>query len=88
MKNIFQGLIQTDRGYSSGRLGFLVTVGLSNVIIWPIIAFLTLYHGKFPAIPEGVVYLYAAAQGIAFGGKAAQSFADRGKDDRKSKKPA
>jgi len=84
-------LTQTSRGQSSGRLAFLLTVGLSNVTIWPILAFLTLSRGAFPSIPEGVVYLYAAAQGIAFGGKAAQSFADRGKDgnDKKPvKKPA
>jgi hypothetical protein len=87
-------LTQTDRGQSSGRLGFLFTIGLSNIIIWPLVAFLTFKEMDFPVIPEGVVYIYAAAQGLSFAGKAAQSFADRNKgdcDDKpvgKAKKPA
>lgn len=85
--------IQTDRGWSAGRLGFLMTVGLSNAIIWPMYGILSFIQGKFIDVPEGVVYLYAAAQGLSFAGKAAQSFADRGKEVcdepvRKAKKPA
>jgi len=76
-------LTQTDRGQSSGRLAFLFSIGLSNIIVWPILGFLTLYNKSFPAVPEGLVYLYAAAQGLSFAGKAAQSFADRGKGNDK-----
>jgi hypothetical protein len=74
-------LTQTHRGQSAGRLGFLLTIGLSNIVVWPLLVFLTLYNKAFPVIPEGVVYLYAAAQGLSFAGKAAQSFADRNKGD-------
>lgn len=73
-------LTQTDRGQSSGRLGFLVTIGLSNAVVWVLVLILTIWKGQFPVIPEGLVYVYAAAQGLAFGGKAAQSFADRAKE--------
>jgi hypothetical protein len=72
-------LTRTDRGQSSGRLAFLFSIGLSNIVVWPLLVFLTLYNKAFPAIPEGVVYIYAAAQGLSFAGKAAQSFADRNK---------
>jgi hypothetical protein len=93
MLKYLQGLTQTDRGQSAGRMGFLMTVGLSNIIIWPMYGILSFIHGKFIDVPEGVVYLYAAAQGLSFAGKAAQSFADKGKEcdgkpTGKIKKPA
>jgi hypothetical protein len=73
----FVKAVQTDRGWSAGRMGFLMTVGLSNIIVWPMYGILSFINGKFIDVPEGVVYLYAAAQGLSFAGKAAQSFADR-----------
>jgi hypothetical protein len=94
MWEFLEKLFQTDRGYSSGRIGFLVTVFLSNIIIWPLFLGLCIYNKAFVNIPEGVVYLYGAAQGISFAGKAAQSFADRNKGGEcdkpvgKIKKPA
>jgi hypothetical protein len=85
-------LTQTDRGQSAGRLGFLLTIGLSNAVTWTLVLFLTLKEMDFPAIPEGLVYVYGLAQGLSFAGKAAQSFADRKKGEcneeraRKNKK--
>jgi hypothetical protein len=81
MLKYLQQFTQTDRGQSAGRLGFLMTVGLSNLVTWFLVAFLTFKEMDFPIIPEGVVYIYAAAQGLSFAGKAAQSFADRNKED-------
>ena len=83
---------QTDRGQSAGRLGFLLTVGLSNAVTWLLVLFLTIKEMDFPAIPDGLVYVYGLAQGLSFAGKAAQSFADRKKGEcneeraRKNKK--
>ncbi len=81
-------LTQTDRGQSSGRFGFLLSVVISNIVVWFTWLVMCILKGELINIPEGVVYAYAAAQGLAFGGKGLQAIADRpatlvAKDDRK-----
>lgn len=51
--------------WSSNRVAFLFTMILSNVIVWGAIVYLTLLNGAFPDIPQSIVIIYGAANGIA-----------------------
>jgi hypothetical protein len=69
---------------SSNRLAFLFSVFLSNVCLWGAWVVITIASNwqviynpahpvAMPNIPEGVLWAYAAANGIAFAGKVTQS---------------
>ena len=79
MLKYFMQLTQTNRGQSAGRLGFLFSIFISNVVLWSTWLGICIYKHEMVNIPEGVVMVYAAAQGLSFAGKAAQSFADKSK---------
>lgn len=61
---------------SSSRVVFLCTATLSNIAIFFIWIFMCIKSGTMIDIPEGVIWLYAAANGVSFTGKVAQKFAE------------
>lgn len=61
-----------SKNWSSTRFSFLLATMLSNIIIFIILTVLTIKNGKFPEIPEGVLWLYALANGLSFAGKVSQ----------------
>jgi len=65
---------ETSKNWSSTRFTFVFTVLLSNVVIFTLFAIFSMSDGKFPEISEGVLWLYAIANGIAFTGKVSQKF--------------
>jgi hypothetical protein len=78
---MWRQLIDPKSSQSSARVAFLFTVALSNVVVWFAWIISSIWSHQLVDIPEGVVYIYAAANGISFAGKASQSFAERRKDD-------
>jgi hypothetical protein len=54
-----------EKVWSSTRFLTFFTVLLSNLICWGAILFLIIINGTFPDIPESIVYLYLAANGVA-----------------------
>jgi len=60
--------------WSATRFAFVFAVLISNVIVFFSIAYIAISDGKIPDIPEGVIWIYALANGIAFGGKVIQKF--------------
>lgn len=77
-KNLLEnlnGLLQENAGngaWSSTRFVFVFTVLLSNIIIFSALTVLIIKDGKFPDVPEGILWLYAIANGVAFTGKVTQ----------------
>ena len=51
--------------WSSNRVAFLFTMILSNIVIWGAIIYLIILNGAFPDIPQSIVIIYGAANGIA-----------------------
>jgi len=60
--------------WSSTRFAFIFSVILANVIIFVTWAVLSIKEGVMSDIPEGVIWMYALATGITFGGKVIQKF--------------
>ncbi len=82
---MWREMVQTSRGISSGRVGFLFVVAFSNVVFWVMWIIFCFVEGKLAQVPSGIVEVYAIANGAAFVGKAGQSWADRnkgGNDDK------
>uniref|UniRef100_A0A6M3X779 Uncharacterized protein n=1 Tax=viral metagenome TaxID=1070528 RepID=A0A6M3X779_9ZZZZ len=73
----FKQLTESRYGLSSGRWAFLFSIILANIIVWYTWLFVCIWTRSIVDIPNGVVMAYTAAQGLAFGGKAVQSFAER-----------
>lgn len=70
-------MLKSDGGkdaWSSARFTFVFTVLLSNLIIFIALFALIIKEGKFPDVPEGVLWLYGVANGISFVGKVSQKF--------------
>jgi uncharacterized membrane protein YraQ (UPF0718 family) len=78
---MWKELLDPKSSQSSIRFAFLVSVLLSNIVMWYAWLFLSILKMELVDIPDGVVYAYAAANGISFVGKAAQSFAERKTND-------
>jgi len=51
--------------WSSARFAFLFSIILSNTIMWGAILYFVISTGKFPEVPEGVVWIYGVANGAA-----------------------
>ncbi len=82
---MWKKMFQTDRGLSTGRIGFVFVIAFSNVIFWLMWVIFCFVGGKLAEVPRGLVEVYAIANGAAFVGKAGQSWADRnkgGSDDK------
>lgn len=70
-------MLQENSGgsaWSSTRFAFIFAVLISNIVIFITLTVLTIKGGAFPDIPEGILWLYALANGIAFTGKVSQKF--------------
>lgn len=68
-------MLQENAGngaWSSTRFSFIFAVIISNIVIFLALTVLTVKEGKFPEVPEGILWLYALANGIAFTGKVVQ----------------
>jgi hypothetical protein len=74
--NFFQKLLDPNARESAGRFAFLLSIILSNTVVWGIWLVVCIYKREIVNIPEGVVMAYAAAQGLSFAGKGMQSFAE------------
>jgi len=68
---------ESDGFWSSNRFSFIVTMFLSNVIMWGSILFLVIMNLAFPAIPESIVVLYGLANGVASAAKVFQKREER-----------
>lgn len=78
-------MLQENSGggaWSSTRFSFIFAVILSNVVIFVTLTVLTVKEGKFPDIPEGILWLYALANGIAFTGKVVQKAKESKPEDK------
>lgn len=73
----FRELVDFCGTQSAGRFGFLLSVVLSNVVVWYAWLFVSIWTRTMVDIPEGVYITYAIANGVAFTGKGIQSFAER-----------
>jgi hypothetical protein len=73
----FRKLIDFAGTQSAGRFGFLLSVVLSNVVVWYTWLFVSIWTRTVVDIPEGVYITYGIANGVAFMGKGVQSFAER-----------
>lgn len=67
----------TSEIWSSTRFAFIFSVLISNIVIFVSVAILIFQNGTIPDIPEGVLFLYALANGIAFTGKVVQKFKEQ-----------
>jgi hypothetical protein len=73
----FRELVEFSGTKSAGRFGFLLSVILSNVVVWYVWLFVSMWTRTIADIPEGVYITYGLANGVAFAGKGVQSFAER-----------
>jgi len=76
----FQTAFEEDvitKQWSSNRVAFLYTVFLSNLIVWSGVFYLLIKNGSFPYIPEGIIFLYGIANGIASATKVWQKREER-----------
>jgi hypothetical protein len=73
----FRELVNFCGTPSAGRFAFLLSVILSNVVVWYVWLFVCVWTRTLVDIPVGVYTTYGLANGIAFGGKGIQSFAER-----------
>ena len=86
MKNFLISLVSCDpTSISSTRFAFLLSVLLSNFIIFGSWLGLSIYFGKLLEIPESVIILYGIANGISVTGKMFQNWVE-GKEVVASKK--
>ncbi len=76
----FRELVEFSGTKSAGRFGFLLSVILSNVVVWYAWLFVSTWTRTMADIPEGVYITYGIANGVAFAGKGMQSFAERKQD--------
>jgi hypothetical protein len=76
-KGYFRELTDFCGTASAGRFAFLLSVILSNVVLWYAWLFVCTWTRTLVDIPEGVYTAYAIANGVAFAGKGVQSFAER-----------
>ena len=67
----------TDQTWSSTRFAFIFTVSISNISVFLSVLILTIKDGVIPDVPEGILWLYALANGISFTGKVAQKFKEQ-----------
>jgi hypothetical protein len=75
--SFFRDLLEPNTKESAGRFAFLLSIILSNTVVWGMWLVVCIYKREIVNIPEGVVMAYAAAQGLSFAGKGMQSFAER-----------
>ena len=61
-----------EHGWSSTRFAFIFTVMISNIVIFLAITILIIKDWRFPDVPEGILWLYALANGLSFAGKVTQ----------------
>ncbi len=73
-----------DTAWSSVRFAFIFSVLLSNTVIFVSLLVLVISDTTFPDIPEGVLWLYALANGISFAGKITQKFKENTNNETKS----
>lgn len=72
----FSKLLDPQSPESAGRFAFLLSIIVSNTVVWGLWLLVCIYKREIVNIPEGVVMAYAAAQGLSFAGKGMQSFAE------------
>lgn len=70
-------LISVGGTQSAGRFGFLLSVILSNVVVWSVWIIMSIWTRTLVDIPVGVYTTYGIANGVAFAGKGIQAFAER-----------
>ena len=58
--------------WSSTRFAFVFSVLTSNIVVFVSYAYLAFKNGQLPDVPEGTLWLFALANGIAFTGKVVQ----------------
>jgi len=71
LSQMLTGDISTTK-WSSTRFVLILTVIISNTIVWGGIIILLILNGKFPDIPTSLISLYTLANGTAIGGKVTQ----------------
>ena len=69
------------------RFAFLFQVVSSNLVVWYVWLFASIWCRELLNIPPGVVECYLAANGTAFLGKGFQAFAERPKYQTKAVEP-
>jgi len=62
---------------SMTRFLSLFTIVLSNIAMWGTWLVICYLEGLIVDIPDGVVYVYAAANGLTLAGKVGQKFAEK-----------
>jgi len=55
----------SDGFWSSNRVAFIFTMFLSNLVMWGSILYLVIANSAFPIIPQGVIFIYGIANGVA-----------------------
>lgn len=76
----------SSENWSSTRLAFLLSVFISNFLIFGLWLGLSIKSNSILAIPESVLVLYAVANGLSFGGKQIQKMFERAKIGTKVEK--
>ena len=70
-------MLQENAGngaWSSTRFAFIFSVVISNVAIFSIFIYESIKNNQIADVPEGVLWIYALANGISFAGKVSQKF--------------
>ena len=62
---------------SMTRFLSLFTIMMSNIAMWGTWLLICYLEGRMADIPDGVVYVYTAANGLTLTGKVAQKFAEK-----------
>ncbi len=56
---------EDDNMWSANRFAYVITMLISNLIIWGAILYFVIHQGSFPDIPDGVIFIYGISNGVA-----------------------
>ncbi len=78
-KSFFSDMLKESCGcpVSMTRFISLFTILLSNIVMWGTWIIVCSWEGHMVDIPDGVVFVYAAANGLSMAGKVGQKFAEK-----------
>ena len=78
-KQFFLSMLKESDGcpVSMTRFLSLFTIVLSNIAMWGTWLLICYFEGHIADIPDGVIYVYVAANGLTLTGKVAQKFVEK-----------
>ncbi len=76
----FTGMLkenEKDKRWSSQRFAFILTILISNILVWYTYVIISILEHRFVEVPEAIVFLYGLANGIAGASKVFQKIPEQ-----------